>query len=359
MTNDTPGIGPEAPVPPPPQPQPSAQPPMPPPPQPVEPGAPFPLAAQDRSPGPPPPAAPGKRGRGCVIAIVIVAALVVIAGIAIFLGLRVFVDRQAETESAVKEVKAAFRDIEDIFDELDTLWVDAEDASGGDAGAALGAFAEEASPALDEALAELDTAEDALRDLDDSPAKEALEEGLDETRAAIEALRQMVDAAGALAPFLTAIDEASVMLNQASDLLNESIDRSNAEDYDGALKDAKQASDLYGDALGKLDEAAAQYPEAGVERLIVVVKLSEERASVSARAIEYAEKGDVSKYDDMVDRYNELNTEIEQAELPEWIDEPALLLEDMKQAHEDFAAHVDSAAEAFTRAEERLDAGQY
>ncbi len=337
---------------PPPPPPPPGQPPVPA--QPYQPAyAPQPAPAQPA----PLPVSPKKSRKGLVIGIIL--AVILVVGAAAFLYVKSQSDRKATVDEFMQEAESVFAGVTADLDDLDALWLEVDSANDGDYPATMTAFESSATPIVDGAIKDLEGLEDSLGDLPDSPLKEALSDTLEEMQLALEAMQRMIATVSGDAPFLQAVDDSSALAGEASKLLGDAIDKSNVDDYEGARADAKSATSRYRDALAKLEAVADTYPDRETEKLIAIMQLNLEQADAASKAIDYADKGNFSKYDEMVDRYVALNDEIDAAEFPAWIDDPTLLLADFQGAYDEFTAHADKGAEALTRAEERYDSGQY
>ncbi|TLM74021.1 MAG: hypothetical protein FDZ70_07415 [Actinobacteria bacterium] len=298
----------------------------------------------------------GKRlGRKILIGVAIGAlVLCAVVGAGAAMAGKLLVGKAERTEAVFERYNAIAEDLEDLEAAAVGL-----DTAVGDEAAAMEEFAEVAGPVLEATAAEIDEAVKLAEALDDSPSKEALVEAGTEAKEMAAAAQAVASEAKRLAGVMSLVDSATDELDAATDLMNSSIDNSNHEKWDAAKKDAAAAKVRAAAALKHVDALAAQNKDLDVATWRAVFVLQRDQIAAAADIADYGKRGRYNDLNKATDRYNDFNKRLNDAKMPDWLEDADVLLGELIDQSEQLVEHAGAFDEALARAEERINAGQY
>lgn len=309
--------------------------------------------AADSASGVPPEVVAPRRSRRILKAAILVALIVaVVAGGVGYSRYRARVAREAVAAS----LGVVDKHIESALSEMDDARIprDADSLK-----QFVNQSADHAAIAVDKANDELDLAEKELEELDDSAAKRKYEEAISALREALESANTTYDASRELATMSEDMVELGTLTQDADRLTLEAIMSVNDREFTAAGDSTKAAAVLYAECISRCEALDASVPGAGVSKLTDILKKKSSAPGIIDELCRYGRARSTSKYNAAVKRYNQTILEASKMEMPDFVDDPYLLMGDVTETLAEFSTRMRRAEKAVAAASDAFEAGEY
>jgi hypothetical protein len=155
------------------------------------------------------------------------------------------------------------------------------------------------------------------------------------------------------------IEDVAPQLEKASSVLDAGVKAAEDGSWNTGIAKGKQASDIYSSAEKRLRALNNSFPNMGFSEIVADISARRQAAKQLVAACEAGKEGNQSRYSGAIDEFNELAAKTGKAEVPAFVDDPNLLLEEFWASYKTVNEKLIVAEAEHTKALDAIEAGNY